>query len=87
MDPATLLASPAFGSFAQGLGSGLGSSAGPSTATGRGESSFDSSGWNVNFGSGTIESDRSQAGNFDQYMPYVLAAVGVVVIWRLTRKR
>lgn len=41
---------------------------------------FDASGWNVNFGSGTITSDRKQteAGELSPYLPYVV--VGVVAL-------
>lgn len=69
---------------------------GSSSASGTSTSSFDASGWNVNFGSGTIESKRSSgqpvsasAGNADleQYMPYVLGLFGLLVVFRLTRKK
>lgn len=78
------------GMFAEGLGSALGSSGGPSSAMGSAKSGFDSSGWNVIFGDNAkLSTSRSQseAGNFDQYIPYVLAGVGVLIVWRLTRKR
>ncbi len=79
-----------FGSIASSFASGLGQSlnAQPSTATGFQTAPFDSSGWNVNFGGGTIDSNREQssAGNFDQYMPYALALVAVVIVYRLTRQ-
>lgn len=74
-------------SFASGLGSSLGNPGGPSNSTQRGDFAFDSSGWNVNFGSGSIESDRSQAQAFDEYMPYLLIGAGLLVVWRMTRKR
>ena len=72
---------------ALGLGQGLASKP-PTTATGMSNPVTDNSGWNVNFGEGTIESSRSQSqrGSFDQYLPYVLAAAGVLVIWRMTRR-
>lgn len=60
---------------------GAGGAAGPSNAQG-GERVFDSSGWNVVFGSGTVESARTDAGS---YVPYVIMAVaGVVglIVWR-----
>lgn len=58
-----------------------GGSAGTSGANG---AMFDSSGWNVNFGSGDI---KSSAGGIDwaQWMPYILGAA-VLVAWRMTRK-
>lgn len=62
-----------------------GGASGPSTAAGRGESSFDSSGWNVNFGGGAISSSAS--GGLSEYLPYVLAAAAVVIAWRMSRKR
>jgi hypothetical protein len=74
-------------SFAQGLGSSLGNPGGPSNAALRGDSAFDSSGWNVNFGAGGIESDRSQTQPLSEYMPYILVAAGLLVVWRMTRKR
>ena len=59
-----------------------------------GGGSFDNSGWNVNFGEGSIRSDRTQATPeaavalaATNYVPYALAAVGVLVLWKLTRKR
>lgn len=73
--------------FAKGLGSALGGGS-PGTAVGKSDPIFDSSGWNVAFnGDIDAEANKSQAGNFDQYMPYVLAAAGVLIVWRLTKKR
>jgi hypothetical protein len=74
------------GSAAEGLGQAVGSSA-PSTAAGRADSVFDSSGWNVNFGGGSIEATRSQTDKLSEYMPYLLLGAGLLVVWRLTRKR
>ncbi len=71
-----------------------GGAAGPSNAispfTG-GAGMFDSSGWNVNFGSGSIESsakksDASALGDLSQYLPYVLIFVGGLVAWRMMKK-
>jgi hypothetical protein len=75
--------------LAEGLAKGLTGGSGPSNVAARSDSMFDSSGWAVNFGAGNIETRReqSEAGDFDRWIPYVLAAVGVVVVWRLTRKR
>lgn len=61
---------------------GAGGAAGPSAA--RGDSAFDSSGWNVNFSSGSI---ASNAGGLGAYAPYVLAAAAVVIAWRMTRRK
>lgn len=60
----------------------------PGTASGQSTSSFDSSGWNVNFGSGSIESKRAQetAGQMDAYLPYALIFVGAMIVWRMTKK-
>lgn len=81
------IAADAAGKFAQGLGESLGSQ--PAQSGVSASNAFDSSGWNVNFGAGSIASDRRQAGasTFDQYVPYVIAAAGVLIVWRLTRKR
>ena len=51
-----------------------------------GDNAFDSSGWNVNFGSGSIDSTRGASGLSD-YVPYVLAGLGLLVAWRMYRKR
>lgn len=67
---------------------------GTSSAGGTSTSSFDSSGWNVNFGSGTVNSDRTQGtpmgggavASLNPYLPYVLVAAGLLVVWRMTRK-
>jgi hypothetical protein len=82
MDPLTLGAS-----FASGLGGSMGKSAGPSDAILKGENNFDSSGWNVNFGTGGIESSRAQAGTMAEYLPYVVIAGVVLIAWRFTRKK
>ena len=61
----------------------------PGMATGSQSNKFDTSGWNVNFGNGNIDSARSesQAGSLDAYMPYAVLFVGVMLVWRLTRKK
>lgn len=84
MDPATASIAS---SFASGLGGSLNKSAGPSEAILRGENNFDSSGWNVNFGTGGIESSRAQAGDMAQYLPYAVLAGVVLIAWRFTRKK
>lgn len=60
-------------------------SSGPSTAEGRFDSMFDSSGWNVNFGGGSIKSDAAKG--LGGYLPYALLAVGLIVAFRMTRRR
>ena len=73
-----------FGMAAQAL------SGGPSAASGESTSSFDSSGWNVNFGGGNIDSQRGQAGLSSQlsdWLPYAAIFAGVLVVWRMTKKR
>lgn len=50
------------------------------------EGMFDSSGWNVNFGAGTIESSRAQSAPMSEYMPYLLIGGALLVVWRMTRR-
>lgn len=67
-----------------GLSAGGG---GPSSAGLRsGDNAFDSSGWNVNFGSGSIDSARGSEG-LGSYLPYIVAGVGLLIVWRMNRKR
>lgn len=76
--------------FASGLGSSMNRSGGPSSAYGQTESVFDNSGWNVNFGSGGISSTSDKTtgtGAMGQYLPYFIAAVGAIILWRMTRKK
>lgn len=70
----------------QGLGSAVNGT--PGMATGSQSNKFDTSGWNVNFGNGKIDSARSeaQAGSLDAYLPYAVLFVGVMIVWRMTRK-
>lgn len=76
--------------FAQGFGAGLTSPSGPSSVASRSDPVFDSSGWNVIFGDGNdLRTERTQkegATTFDQYVPYVIAAAGVLIVWRLTKR-
>lgn len=62
----------------------------PGAAGGALEGMFDSSGWNVNFGAGRIDSkyDKkdSQAAQMDEYLPYAVLFVGAMVVWRMTKK-
>lgn len=51
-----------------------------------GNNSFDSSGWNVNFGTGSIDSQRGGTG-ISAYVPYILAGIGLLVLLRMTRKK
>ncbi len=65
------------------MSGGAGGAAGPSTASG--QSAFDSSGWNVNFGEGSITS--SAGSGVSQYLPYIALGVGLLIVWRMTRKQ
>lgn len=75
------------------LGSALGGSgpAGPSNATMRNDQTFDNSGWVVNFGSGDVTTSRQQLPTMG--LPemntgtMIMLAVGVLVVWKLTRKK
>lgn len=65
----------------------------PGTAAGTSTSSFDSSGWNVNFGSGRIDSQMEKTttpagalGQLDNYLPYAVLFVGAMIVWRMTKK-
>lgn len=56
---------------------------------------FDNSGWNVNFGAGSIESARAQTplptgastNNINAYLPYVLLGLGALVVWRMVKRK
>lgn len=80
----------AFGDALTSLTGGGGLSAGgggPSSAGLRsGDNAFDSSGWNVNFGSGSIDSTRGSTG-MEAYVPYIVGALGLLIVWRMSRKR
>lgn len=78
------------GGFSGGGGGGAGNSA-PSNASNMGQvegPKLDSSGWNVIFGGGDIKTDRVEtvAGQFSQYLPYVLAVGGILIAWRYLKK-
>lgn len=79
--PATDPYSAVISGAVQGLTSGA------ATADQKQQSAFDNSGWNVNFGSGSIASDRKQSAALADYMPYLLLAGGLLVVWRLTRRK
>lgn len=67
-----------------GLSAGGG---GPSSAGGgTNNSGFDSSGWAVNFGAGNANATPSADG-LGQWTPYILAGLGLLIAWRMTRKR
>lgn len=65
------------------LTGGAGGAAGPATA--KADAMFDSSGWNVNFGAGNIESSASK-NSLTQYMQYALIAAGLLIAYRMTRR-
>lgn len=72
-----------FASIGGGLSTGGG---GPSGATGGTATiGFDSSGWAVNFGSGSAGANGGQS--LSQWAPYILGGVAVLIVWRMTRKR
>lgn len=73
----------AMSQVAGGVANALASS--PSSS-GYSASSFDSSGWNVNFGSGSISSSRSQEGELSGYLQYAVIAVVAVLAVRMFRK-
>jgi hypothetical protein len=71
-----------FATFGGGL---TGGQAGPSAAGGTTTSGFDSSGWAVNFGSGSAGANGGAS--LEGYLPYLLAGAGLLLLWRMTRKR
>jgi hypothetical protein len=85
MDPMTMTMAALFG----------GSSPANSSATTVNTPTFDSSGWNVNFGAGSIESARAQTplptgastNNVNAYLPYVLVGLGLLVAWRMVKNK
>lgn len=59
------------------LTGGEGGDAGPASV--KADAMFDSSGWNVNFGAGGIESSASKAATgLGSYLPFVLIAAGLI---------
>lgn len=63
----------------------------PGTAAGTQTGWFDSSNWNVNFGSGRIDSkaektQTTSSSELDAYLPYAVLFVGVMLVWRMTKK-
>ena len=62
--------------------------AGPSNADGmlRSNFGFDNSGWNVNLGSGKIESARSDGFTVNWFVVGGLA-IGALVLWKIARKQ
>jgi hypothetical protein len=71
-------------SFAGGLGATPGGSSSAVNA-----SPFDAGGWNVNFGSGSIDSMRGTgaAGDLQQWLPFVGIAAALLIGYRLTRRK
>lgn len=71
-------------SFAGSLGSG---GAAPTSAVSA--SPFDASGLSINFGSGSIDTDRTSATTNDlaQWLPYVGIAAALLIAYRLTRRK
>lgn len=59
---------------------------GPSGAS-SGNSMFDSSGFNVNFGSGEITSSATKAGDLMTYVPYALAALVAIAWFKFNRNK
>lgn len=69
------------------LGSAFATSpAGPSRVDATNSIGFDNSGWNVNMGSGSIRSDRTQSQS-NHLLQYALIAGAFVLLWRMTKKR
>ena len=60
---------------------GAGGAAGPAMSESAYKSAFDSSGWNVNFGSGSIDS------GLNKYVLYGGLAVGGLLLWRMLRSK
>lgn len=71
-----------------GAAQGLFSDAPMMTSSG-GTSPFDASGLSVNFGSGSIATDRTQtaANDLAQWLPYVGIAAALLIAYRLTRRK
>lgn len=60
---------------------------GSATADQKSQTGFDNSGWNINFGSGSIDAQRSQSGTLSEYLPYMMVGAALLVVWRFTRKK
>lgn len=68
---------------------------GPSGVSSTSDQWFDSSGWNVNFGGGSIESARAQTpiplgastAGVNAYVPYILIGLAALVVWKMTRRK
>lgn len=80
MDPATIAA-------LAGAAGGAAKPGGPSTADQKGDFAFDSSGWNINFGGGSIESKRAQDTGANNYVQYLIVGAVVLIVWRMTRRK
>lgn len=78
MDPLSIAGSQLYG----GVKGGAGGSAGPSSSGLN--SGFDSSGWNVNFGAGKIESSRGL--DLGQYAPYLAIVAAGIALWKIIKR-
>lgn len=100
--PEGLMASGFMSMLGSGLGQGIGSSlpgmmggaGGPAISSANGnriEPVFDQSGWNVNFGSGTIKSDRQQlpalGGAMGDMTSVLLWVGGGLLVWKILSKK
>ncbi len=64
-----------------------GGSAGPSAANNKQEAAFDSSGWNVSFGSGEINATTDKNTSVvASYAPYIALSIGAIVLWKMFKK-
>lgn len=79
MEPLSIAGSQLYG----GVKGGAGGSAGPANAMQEG-GMFDSSGWNVNFGAGKIESSRGL--DLGQYAPYLAIVAAGVALWKILKR-
>lgn len=73
--------------------SAQGGSAGPSTASSNTKAAFDSSGWNVSFGSGDISATTAKSSSDEvggvgmgNIAPYAMFLIGAVVLWKMVKK-
>lgn len=69
------------GGLGMSYSGGAGGAAGPSMSDANQKSGFDSSGWQVNFGSGSIDS------GLNKYVLYGGLAVGGLLLWRMLRSK
>lgn len=62
---------------------GAGGNAGPSTAK-NGDAMFDNGGWTVTFGDNSPAT--AAGGGLATYLPWAVAAVGVLIAWRMFKR-